>query len=99
MTAPQRGGPPEKEAAPASARATATIHTTAQSSCSVAEWKRRRAASQRLAILDCGRADPWHYDGVPLTEHQAESWQRTVDHLRRAGFQPIVPVEVEAVLR
>ncbi|MEB3034780.1 hypothetical protein [[Mycobacterium] nativiensis] len=91
------GGPPECEMpAPAQEPAPATNTT----SCSeLSAKKRRRAASRRLAILDSGRADPWHYDELPITEHQADAWQRTVAHLTAAGFRPIIPAEVLEGLR
>lgn len=102
MTTTHTGSPPTNDAAPAFARATA-IHShhadTDESSDYVAAMKRRRAASRHLTIQDSGRSDPWHYDEVPLTEHQIEGWQRTVAHLRRAGFCPVVPAAVGAVLR
>jgi hypothetical protein len=40
-------------------------------------------------VLD-GRADPWRYDELPLTEHQAECWHATVGHLAGAGLVPLV---------
>lgn len=101
MTAPTTGGPPECErpAPRQESRPSRNDTDTAESSRCVPEWKRRRAAAQRLAILDCGRADPWRYGEVGLTEHQRECWRRTVAHLRLAGFCAIVPAEVRAVLR
>lgn len=98
MTAPQTGGPPETEKpAPARNRLPAHLTNSAEFSRYVTETRRRRSASRRIAILESGRSDPWHYDEVPLTEHQREAWQRTVAHLTAAGFRPILPADVEGL--
>lgn len=91
MTAPQRGAPPEKnEAGPRPGPAPTTTPTAAKSS----PLARRRAASQRLAILATGRSDPWSHAELPLTDHQAAQWRETVAHLRGIGLTPIVSAEV-----
>lgn len=101
MTAPPTGGPPEKEEPAPTPGRRPSQHLTNASECSrcVPEWKRRRAASRRLAILDSGRADPWQHDEVPLTDHQIDAWRRTVAHLTAAGFKVIIPAEVLEGLR
>lgn len=100
MNQPPPGGPPKKVTAPlANGTATKTLTSTAESTEFAAALKRRRAASQRLPILDSGRADPWHHDSVPLTALQVDAWQRTVAHLTAAGFKAIIPAEVLGVLR
>lgn len=96
MTAPQRGGPPKEVAAPLPSKAATATNITerAQSSEYVAAMKHRRAAARRLAILDPGRgADPWHYDEVLLTPHQADAWRQTVEHLAELGCLPIISTE------
>lgn len=101
MTIEPTGGPPEKEepAPTPGSRPSSHLTNSAESTCCVAALKRRRAASQRLPILDSGRADPWHHDSVPLTAHQVDAWQRTVAHLTAAGFRAIIPAEVLGGLR
>jgi hypothetical protein len=64
-----------------------------------ARLRLRRAASYRLPVLESGRSDPWHYDELPLTDHQLDAWQATVVHLRGHGFEAIVPVAVWRALR
>lgn len=101
MTAPPRGGPPKEVAAPLPSKAATATNITerAQSSDYLAALRCRRATSRRLPILDCGRADPWHYDEVPLTEHQVDAWERAVAHLTAAGFRAIIPAEILEGLR
>ncbi len=54
---------------------------------------RRRAASRRLPVGACGRADPWYYDEPPLTDHQLDGWRAAARHVLGAGVVPRVPVE------
>lgn len=64
------------------------------------QLRRRRAAAHRSVPLACGHRDPWP-DCSPttqVTDHQLDAWRRTVEHLHRAGFCPVVPAEVKAVL-
>ena len=53
---------------------------------------RRRAASARLPVLACGRADPWFYAPLPLTDHQLDGWRATARHVLGAGLVPGVPL-------
>jgi hypothetical protein len=54
-----------------------------------AALRRRREASRRLPVLDCGRSDPWHYDEVPLTDHQLDGAADAAEHLLALGLAPV----------
>lgn len=41
--------------------------------------RRRRAASQRLPVLPCGRSDPWHYD-PPTSPGYADAAHHLLGH-------------------
>lgn len=49
----------------------------------VATWWRRSYASARMAPLDSGRADPWHYDDEPVSGYEAAA-----AHLLGHGLTP-----------
>jgi hypothetical protein len=94
---------PARKPAPALTELPTTATTTAADGCQGSEYaaglRLRRGASWRLPVLDhSGRSDPWHYDEVPLTEHQADTWHATVDHLAGAGLVPLVSLEVRREL-
>jgi len=57
---------------------------------------RRRAATRRLAPLDCGCADPWtcRHPSEPLTERTVGAWRDAAVHLDGLGSVPAVPIEV-----
>lgn len=60
-------------------------------------WHRRRDAAERLALLDCGCADPWvcRCTQPPLTDHQIEGWKSAAERvLGVTGNTPLLPLEV-----
>ena len=64
-----------------------------------AQLRRRREASYRLPVLECGRSDPWYYDPLPLSDNQLDGWVATVVHLEGHGLTAIVPVAVWRALK
>ena len=60
----------------------------------------RRDASHRLAILDCGCADPWvhRHTGQPLTERALDGWRDAACAVLAEGMKPIVPAEIRRSL-
>jgi hypothetical protein len=64
----------------------------------VAEWRRRRRASERLMPLcRCG-PDPWlcrcRPTDPPLSDHQVDGWRSAAIDIIEDGHMPIVPAEV-----
>lgn len=61
---------------------------------------RRRCATQRLAVLDCGCADPWvcPCTRTPLTERALDGWRDAAYAVLSEGMRPLVPVEVRRSL-
>ena len=97
-------GPPGKER-PSGYQAARPVQKSATTTdkpiichAGVAQWFRRRRASQRLVALDCGCADPWkcrcRRPDPPLTDHQVDGWRATAQHLLDGGTVPMVPAEV-----
>lgn len=64
----------------------------------LAALRRRRGASRRLPVLDCGRTDPWYYDEPQLTDHQIDGWAAAAEILAAGGLRPIVPVRIARAL-
>jgi hypothetical protein len=69
------------------------------------QLRRRRAASQRKAPLECGCPTGRHADPLaclcsfpPLTDHAVDSWLRAAEHVLAAGHMPQVPLEVRRAL-
>lgn len=58
--------------------------------------RRRRRAAERLAILDCGCADPWPCRcTVPaLTERALDAWRAAAEVVLDTGKTPLLPLEV-----
>lgn len=79
----EAGGDPHHQAAD---HTTCTSHceVTGRSDCSAvaSELRTRRAASQRLPVLESGRSDPWFYD-PPIAGYEA-----AVRHLVDHGLTP-----------
>jgi hypothetical protein len=73
--------------------------TKADSDTYPTDLRRRRAASWRLPVLESGRSDLWHYEQLPLTDHQLDAWVATIAHLDDHGVPAIVPVSVHRALR
>lgn len=48
----------------------------------VRQLRRRRAASWRSPVLECGRADPWHYPPP------CNGYEDAAEHLLRLGYVP-----------
>jgi hypothetical protein len=64
-------------------------HTNAPHGTAIAvQLRRRRAASYRLPVLDCGRSDPWYYDDPEPSERAADGYYATARHLLAAGMLP-----------
>jgi hypothetical protein len=61
--------------------------------------RRRREASWRLPVLECGRSDPWYYDELPLSDHQLDGWVAAVVLLDDLGTPGIVPESVYRALK
>lgn len=61
---------------------------------------RRRCATQRLAVLDCGCADPWtcRCTQHPLTERALDGWRDAAHAVLSEGMKPLVPAEVRRSL-
>lgn len=57
---------------------------------------RRRSASQRLTILDCGCADPWpcRCTETPLSARVVDGWRDAAEYIRATGKMPLLPAEV-----
>lgn len=57
---------------------------------------RRRAASRRLPVLDCGRSDPWHYPTLSNPKHVSDlpsewgerGYAAAAHHLIELGLTP-----------
>lgn len=53
------------------------------------ELRRRRAAAQRTPVLECGRADPWHYPQPDLpSDHYIDGYRDAAEHLLAQGLTP-----------
>jgi len=64
-------------------------HPNATDATAIAvQLRRRRAASYRLPVLDCGRSDPWYYDRPELSERTADGYCAAALHLIAAGLLP-----------
>jgi hypothetical protein len=57
------------------------------------DLRRRREASYRLPVLECGRSDPWYYDEPELSENQLDAWEAAAAHLLEQGMVPLVPAD------
>lgn len=91
MTVPT-GGPPRKDAGPATGPApNTTTKSCAQSSARdhVAGLRRRRGASWRIP-----GGDPWRYSAPPPTDRQIDGWTAATLHLLDGRLTPLVPAEV-----
>jgi hypothetical protein len=66
--------------------------------CVSSQLRRRREASRRLPVLDCGRSDPWFYDELALTDRQLDAATATAEHLLAAGLAPLFPVDTVRAL-
>lgn len=84
--------PPEREK-PALAGRPSRDYTNAIHPTNVARQLRtRRAASRRLAPLDCGCADPWpcHCTQLAMSEHMVDAGRDAAHHVLSAGCTPIL---------
>ena len=81
----------KRESRPAGHR-TASFSLEDDSYC--IQLHRRRAASQRLPVLDCGRSDPWHYEQPTAANcstalnSSASDYEFAVAHLLEHGLLP-----------
>jgi len=53
-----------------------------------AALRRRRAASYRLPVLECGRSDPWYYAPPAPSERTADGYYAAAAHLIGMGLLP-----------
>lgn len=54
--------------------------------------RRRRAAGCRLPPLPCDHRAPSGHDGQePVTAKALDTWRKTRNHIRAAGYEPILP--------
>lgn len=51
------------------------------------QLRRRRAAAQRLPILDCGCGDPWHHIPLPPSQRNLLAARRAWWHLMEHGLR------------
>ncbi|HKS47370.1 MAG TPA: hypothetical protein VJT49_20115 [Amycolatopsis sp.] len=51
-----------------------------------AQLRRRRAASRRLPVLDCGCGDPWHAEPLPPSPRNVQASRRAWWHLKELGL-------------
>lgn len=59
--------------------------------------RRRRAAAQRLAPLDCGHRDPWpcRCTEPPLSDRAINGWRDAAQYvMETTGRTPLIPIEV-----
>ena len=74
--------------------------TDSEQNTGLAAWKRRHAAAQRVASLDCGCPDPWpcRCTEPPLSEHALDGWRDAAVKLLFGGNVPLLPIEVRRAL-
>ena len=73
--------------------------TTTPSRALLDQLHRRRDGAHRLAILDCGCADPWgHCTRMPLTERALDGWRDAANAVLAEGMTPMVPAEIRRSL-
>jgi len=88
MIAPPTGGPPENDRAPG-----ADTRGNGGDADQLSAMKRRRAGSQRLAILPCGCADPWTHRRAP------GAYAEAAQYLAACGLLPAPPDDVAELRR
>lgn len=56
----------------------------------IEQLRRRRAATYRLPVLDCGHADPWtcRHDPVTVTDQYVDGYRNAAEHLLANGLTP-----------
>lgn len=86
MTAPPPEGPPEKEEPAPRPGDRPSQHLTTVDQ--LTRMKRRRAASQRLAILPCGCSDPWTHRPAP------GGYAEAAQHLAACGLLAAPPATI-----
>lgn len=91
--APPRGKPVHAE--PAASKPPNTRKRSApprQCSGETHPWRRRRDASRRLPVLDCGCSDPWLHRCTPpsLSEKMVDAGRDAARHLLDIGYPPIL---------
>ena len=99
-TGPPRRQRPDTDAGAAGGRCEDQPKRNAEACTSVQQLRRRRAASWRLPLLDCGHADPLdcRHTERPPSEKMFDAGREAAEHLLGHGLTPLLSVETRRAL-